>query len=159
MKKLSISIILTSLLLTACGGMTHESLGKSLQEKGIVLRDGAEKISSPLFEPLGYALRTKEGALQIETFALNGSRKAKSALEQFNADGTPKDESRWKPDGPVHVFQKGGFIAVVQNNDATLLYALEEILGKQVVGASMPEKQMMEASSEAMMVSSAASSR
>lgn len=132
--------VFSLLVLTACsasGVRTHEALRSALEAKHIEgLNKDSEKIASPLFEPMGYAIRVHKD--EIQTYAYGNTAKAEEAMKKIQKDGTPTDQPGWKWEDSPHFFRNGNFIAIYLGNDANVTTALEEILGKQIAGAPLP---------------------
>ncbi len=150
---------LTLLFLTACAGSgvrTHQDLADALRDRNIERvseNEEAEKIASPLFEPLGYAIRVQRD--EIQTYAYGSASKAEEAMEKIDNNGMPKDQPGWQWEDTPHFFRNGHFIAIYLGKDPKVTAALEEILGPQIAGAALPTST---ASSSSMSVSTTSAS-
>ncbi|MBI1812466.1 hypothetical protein HY285_03075 [Candidatus Peregrinibacteria bacterium] len=166
------ALVFPALLLSGClfGGVRdHASLATALQNRGFTVTKTFEKISSPLFEPDGFAVRLNK-RMEIDTYELSSSGKAQAAASMIASDGMPTAFPQWQwRDGPPHFYRNGNFMALYQGTDGNIEAALEAILGPQFAGgpatppssssSSSPEVMENASLSSAMMSSASSKTR
>lgn len=109
----------------------YKALVKKIRAGGATATPG-EKVSQPFFTVSGRTLNVKDE--QIQVFEYRAAKTAESESSQVSGDGSPVGTTMINWIAPPHFYKSGRLIVLYVGENADVIKALENALGKQFAG-------------------------
>lgn len=130
------ALLMVAVVVAACasqGGSASDytSVADSLRGAGVTIASGGE-VSQPFFSGKGQAITVNGEQVQIFEYADEAAAEADAA--SVSADGSTVGTTMITWVATPHFYRSGKVIALYLGDDATVLKALETVLGPQFAG-------------------------